>query len=488
MYIVVCMWACAPQQTIEPEPKEYRIVTSEEGMVLTTSDSLLAARFQWASQQALAYVHHGEDPAGKWYEAALPGREAFCMRDVSHQSVGAHYLGLAAHTKNMLFKFADNIDISRDWCSYWEINRYDQPAPVDYANDDEFWYNLPGSFDVLNACWKQYNLTADIEYLQDATFINYYQRTMTDYVKAWDLGVDIIMERDRFMNLRAPLDSSNSFHYSRGLPSYGEGNPLELYLGADLLCLEFQAFTAFGNILKVQGRDSETATIFEHARRIGELFNRVWWDSTANSYYSALLTDGTFKSAPSRYVLMSGIAETIQRQRSTLNGLLAQQDLNVESQSYLPTIFYKEDEDQRAYDEMMDLSAPDKERREYPEVSYAIVEAVMEGMLGIGSDAVTRSIYTLPRLTAVTPWVKVERVPMFEGYINLTHYGNSQTMLENQTDSTITWVARFPSGVESLAVNGFSRTSRVGVLPSGKEITQVAYILNAGEKATISIP
>ncbi|MDH3711419.1 MAG: hypothetical protein OER04_16105 [Cyclobacteriaceae bacterium] len=479
--------ACSVPQPAAPLA-EYSVEASPQGLILSTSDSLLAARFKWAVHQALSYVHDGDDPVGKWYEAALPNREAFCMRDVSHQSVGAHYLGLSEHTKNMLIKFADNIEISRDWCSYWEINRYDKPAPVDYANDDEFWYNLPANFDVLNACWKQYNLTADRDYLEDASFVNFYQRSMTDYVKTWDLGVNELMQRDRFMNLRSPLDSTNSFHYSRGLPSYGEGDPLQLYLGGDLICMEFQAFTSFGNILKVQGRDSETATIFEQARQIGEFFNDVWWDSTENQYHSALLTNGEFVSKPNRYLLLSGICQTLQQHRSALARLLDQKNLNIESQSYLPHIFYREDEEKRAYQEIMDLSDPLKERKEYPEVSFALVEAVMEGMLGISSDAVTRTIFTLPRLTEQTAWVSVQNVPMFEGSINLSHQDNNQSTMENLTDSPITWVARLPAGVESLAVDGMSRTSRVGVMPSGKEITQVEYILNPGEKVTISIP
>ena len=37
--------------------------------------------FKWARQQALSYVHNGEDAVGLWYEAALPARNAFCMRD-----------------------------------------------------------------------------------------------------------------------------------------------------------------------------------------------------------------------------------------------------------------------------------------------------------------------------------------------------------------------------------------------------------------------
>lgn len=35
--------------------------------------------FDWAKNQSLAYAFD-DDPVGLWYEASLPGREAFCMR------------------------------------------------------------------------------------------------------------------------------------------------------------------------------------------------------------------------------------------------------------------------------------------------------------------------------------------------------------------------------------------------------------------------
>jgi hypothetical protein len=82
----------------------------------TSDDAELAAGFTWAKAQALEYVFRG-DPVGDWYEAALPGRAAFCMRDVSHQAAGAHMLGLAAYTRNMLHRFAENISSQRDWCT-----------------------------------------------------------------------------------------------------------------------------------------------------------------------------------------------------------------------------------------------------------------------------------------------------------------------------------------------------------------------------------
>lgn len=119
--------------------KEGRIVRTEEIAVFSSTDSCLQKTFDWAKKQALGYAHDSDDPVGPWYEAALPNREAFCMRDVAHQTVGAHILGLARHNKNMMRKFVCNISESRDYCSYWEINRYDKPAPADYTSDSEFW-------------------------------------------------------------------------------------------------------------------------------------------------------------------------------------------------------------------------------------------------------------------------------------------------------------------------------------------------------------
>jgi hypothetical protein len=66
-----------------------------------SSNSDLTKAFDWAKSKALSYAHDASDPVGYWYEAALPSREAFCMRDVSHQAIGAEILGLTKHNENM---------------------------------------------------------------------------------------------------------------------------------------------------------------------------------------------------------------------------------------------------------------------------------------------------------------------------------------------------------------------------------------------------
>jgi hypothetical protein len=134
-----------------------------------SSDTRLVQSFNWARQQAMVYVHDG-DPVGPWYEAALPGRRAFCMRDVSHQAAGSQALGLSKYTHNMLRRFAENISASKDWCSYWEINYLNHPAPIDFKSDKEFWYNLPANFDVLDACYRMYLWTGDRTYTKTPCF------------------------------------------------------------------------------------------------------------------------------------------------------------------------------------------------------------------------------------------------------------------------------------------------------------------------------
>lgn len=83
----------------------------------------------------MAYVQGGRDPVGLWYETGLPGRIRFSVRDRCHQSMGAQALELAAYTHNMLYHFTENISDSKDWCSYWDIDRWGRPARVDYEND-----------------------------------------------------------------------------------------------------------------------------------------------------------------------------------------------------------------------------------------------------------------------------------------------------------------------------------------------------------------
>ncbi|MEO7961820.1 MAG: hypothetical protein ABIR19_09740, partial [Ginsengibacter sp.] len=90
-------------------------------VTFTSSDTAMQNAFNLAKEMTLHYQGNPGDPVGPWYEAALPSRDAFCIRDVSHQCIAAEILGMSRENKNMFTLFAKNISKNKDWCSYWEI-------------------------------------------------------------------------------------------------------------------------------------------------------------------------------------------------------------------------------------------------------------------------------------------------------------------------------------------------------------------------------
>ena len=424
------------------------------GITLKTSDPRLAAAFEWARDQALAYSFHG-DPVGDWYEAALPGRQAFCMRDTAHQSLGAHMLGLAGSTLNMLRKFAQNISESKDWCSYWEINRENRPAPVDYLDDAHFWYNLPANFDLLDACYRMYVWSGDTTYLNDPVFVNFYRRSVHEYVGRWDLGVGGIMTRPRIMNFRVIPGAGNSFEKSRGIPSYDESDP-NFVVAIDQLAAQYAGYLAYTRFEQLKGKRKEAEEFFEHAREIKSLVNGAWWDKSTNAYYTRVNLDHRLAGHGLNLALLYyRAAEDGDKSTSVLNGLLKtigeRKPIGIELQSHFPEILYRQGKVEAAYDQILDLTREGKNRREYPEVSYAVIGAIATGMMGLDPEPAVR---TLPRLTAATKWVELDHVPVRANEVNIRHDGVTQTTVTNHSGPSILWRACFPGSHRALLVDG----------------------------------
>src|SRR5215469_11577278 len=217
---------------------------SHSDLTFHSSNSSLNESFQWAKQQALLYARLAEGPIGPWYEAALPGRNAFCMRDVSHQTEGAAALRLFEANRNMLHRFADSAAASRDWAAYWEIDGNGNPSSFDYISDSDFWFNLPANFDVLDAAVRMWRWTGDDFYRVDPQFQTFFKETLTDYITEWHLEPDAILTRPRIANLHL---KKGMFVDSRGIPSYIEGRR-DFILGTDLLAAEFRAIRSYQEI------------------------------------------------------------------------------------------------------------------------------------------------------------------------------------------------------------------------------------------------
>jgi hypothetical protein len=442
-------------------------------VTLESSDERLARGFDWAKRQALAYVFSG-DPVGDWYEASLPGRQAFCMRDVSHQSTGAQVLGLAAVTRNMLMRFAASIADSRDWCGYWEIDKSGEPAAVDYKSDKDFWYNLPANFDLLNCCFRQYLWTDNSTYFKDPVLLNFYDRTVTDYVKRWDKDADGVPE-------------SYKEYGHRGIGSYDEDLEFHILVGSDLVAAQAAAYSAYAAIAELREKPGGAARYRAESDRLRTWFNEKWWDSANRRFYRAMNQERAFVSRPNGAIpeIWFGIVDPGPKLTSALEGLTG---TNVEVRSYYPEIAYRYERCDFGYSKLMELLDPSLPRREYPEVSYAAIGAIAEGMAGIRPDARSRTVETFPRLTKETSWITLGRLPVFENEIEVHHEGRSATRLTNQAGPMLTWRASFPGAHTKLLVDGKSTRAEQGRRADGGPESYVALRVEPGQRRTVKVP
>jgi hypothetical protein len=446
---------------------------------LDASDAPLVEGFRWAKKQALSYVFEG-DPVGPWYEAALPGRHAFCMRDTAHQSTGAQILGLAAFNENMFRRFAENISASRDWCSYWEINKDDVPAPVDYVNDGDFWYNLPANFDVLDACYRQFLWTGNRAYL-DAVFMNFYKRTVMDYVKKWDINGDGLLEH-------LPQ------YGHRGIASYDEQHIPRMMVGADLVAAQYRAYRDYARICILADEKSQADEFQAKAEHLRSAFNTSWWNASKDAYFGAIGNDGKFDEDIDNilFSLYCQIVNDGHQTERALSALLRQLPAannsagGVEERSYLPEILYRYGQSDVAYRALLSLMDPSLKRREYPEVSFAVIGACAMGLMGITPDSPSKTVATFPQLSKVQ-WVELRHVPVLSNEISIRHAAGRSTAFTNESGPPIQWRAGLPGRFARLTLDGKQVAAQTGNRLGGAAETWIIAEVNARQTRVVEV-
>ncbi len=449
------------------------------GVTFRSSDTAMQNAFNLAKEMALNYQGNSNDPVGPWYEAALPSRDAFCMRDVSHQCVGAEILGMSRENKNMFTLFAKNISKSKDWCSYWEINKYGKPAPVDYRNDKEFWYNLNANFDLLYACLRLYLWTGDITYIRNPVFENFYEKTVNEYIDKWVLNSDSLLTRPAFPNAPANFNINDDFHRCRGLASYSEDVP-DLKMGADLIAAIYRGLLSYSYILKLNG-DTTKAEYYERkAKFYQKKIEQDWWDNTDSLYNTYYTIDGKFgKGNGEVFLLWFDVLKDKERVRRTIEHLVSE-NLNIETQSYLPVILYNHDLKNKANDYIIHLASPETKRREYPEVSFGVIEGIVQGLMGIEPDAISDRISTIYHgQNGIVS--ELDSLPILGTYISLKHEPQ-KTYFTNNGKIPLHWRAKFDGNYQIIFVNDKKILAKHEYNKSGNLISFIDTKVNGGKK------
>lgn len=452
-----------------------------------SSDSELVAAVSWAKDKALSYTHDDSDPVGYWYEAALPNREAFCMRDVSHQSIGAEILGLGRHNLNMILKFCQNISDARDYASFWEINRYDQPAPVDYKNDKDFWYNLPANFDLIFTINRVYNWTGNPAYLHHPLIWEFSSLSLNEYVARWELSSDRILSRSRYLFVQDRAEyPDNRFGKNRGIPTYNEGGRGESLLGIDMTASYIAGLNAYIEMLQLRGNGQDAAKYMDKRSKEIDFLNSFWWDPSKGMFKSILYKDQTFDyfmvgqdQAFLHYLLYFDVL-TDPNQIEDIIGWYEENHhrLIVELKSYLPIVFYENNLTETATEMIIDLCDEENPRRDYPENSFTVIEHVTRGLMGINVTA--EQIETLSRLDEKQRWASLDGVAIRGTLIGVKHHGKNKTVFENQGESELVWKAQFEGDYDYVEVNK-KRIKALKEDTTGKTISYVTVPVAARE-------
>ena len=463
---------------------QQKAALNSNSIQFTSTDTTIQKAFDWASAMALSYRGNPSDKVGPWYEAALPSRNAFCMRDVAHQAIGAEILGMGDANANMFRWFSKSISESKDWCSYWEINKDALPAPVDYANDKEFWYNLNANFDVLYAQWRLFEWTGNRMYIDDPAFRNFQQHSVDEYIDRWILQADSLILRNPHPNVPQPYDPNNSFHISRGVPSYSEGAG-ELIMGVDLVASIQRGLLTYAKLLDLQGKKSKAEVYRTRAAAYQSVLENQWWDDAAQLYHTYYNTDKRFgKEEGETFLLWFDVLKNNDRKEKTLDHIESMQ-WNAENTSYLPYLFYVNGRWSKAKSYIQFLADPGTKRREYPEVSFGVIDGIVHGLMGVTPSATTNTVSTLLREKSDNHY-EVTGLSLLGTSITIRHTGESGTMLKNTGRKGFTWQARFAGTHPFANVNGKKKKLQQTV-ENGQAVSFISTYIKPGISVKISV-
>ena len=447
---------------------------SDQTLKLSSSDKSIEATFAWAQGMAQSYAHEGEDPVGPWYEAALPERYAFCMRDASHQSIGAEILGLSAQNFNMMQKFASNISESKDWCTYWEIDKWNNPCKADYVSDNDFWYNLNANFDVIDACWRLYEWTGDQRYLANEEFRRFYDLSCNEYVESWELKPEQMLTRSRKVNRK----DGERFGLCRGIPSYVESVG-DMNSSADFIGTAYGGFAAYSKILEQCDEMEGSALAAEKAEAYRHHLDKYWWSEEEQAYHTFWWNNGTFSDGEGlTHVLWFHAVNAPSRIRGTVEKMMKRKEWNIENISYFPALWYRYGYSREAYEILCNIVHA--ERKEYPEVSFGMIEGIVCGCMGIQPSASSGKIVTLPQIVG-EHWIQIDNLPVYDGLISVRHDSNTCSSFTNKTGYKKTWQAAFYGDYEHITVDGKQHQALKRQDAMGKTISYVEVTVGEGQ-------
>lgn len=460
------------------------VLTAQNKAVhFTNTDTALQTAFNWAKATALQYRGNAQDAVGPWYEAALPSRNAFCVRDFSHQCIAAAALGMQKENENMLQQFIRNISASKDWCTYWEIDKWNKPCPADYKNDSAFWYNLNANFELLYTSERLYQWTGNRTLINAPATTYFLERTLNEYIRKWQLQPGSLLTRPGIANKRSNYKAGDNYTGYRGLPSYVESVD-GLLMSADLLAAMYRACISGAFISRIENSLAKSKEYLALATGYQKQLQQNW--KNGSSYSTFYTADGKFGTGEGAlFLLWYNALQDVKERKAIIEQLLALQ-LNVESQSYLPRILYQHGYGGDARNIVLHLANPATKRREYPEVSFGIVEGIVQGLMGIDAVASSNTVTTCNNSQG-SDTAAVTDLSLLNTTISLVHNGSSGSVITNTGSRAFNWTAVFKGSHRYIFVDGKRMRAESFIHLSAEAYSRVTVKIKPGRRVEAGI-
>lgn len=395
---------------------------------LSSSDGSLADLFERARRESLGFVRTGRSGELPSYWAGLQDRPMFYSRDVCHQALAAHLLGLDVENHTMLERFAGSATERRGYYPLWSFLFDGTPAPIDYDNDDRFVRETPAAFEIAETALRLYRWTGDERYLTGTAFAAYYRNLVREFVPRHDiLGTGIAGEQGTG-DIFAGSCSYNESPEGTGMQVAGDG-----------LACQWAALTAIARLVPDARLAAESQRL---ADRVRGVFERTWWDENIQRYVTGLSRDARFTAfayEPSWFPAVKGLLPVGPRAAAHLDfitrGMRHKPPTNIEAFTYLPEAYLRYDDDATALAWIRHLA---DSRSDYPEVPFTLVQHLAVGLTGL-EPAWDGTLHTRSHLHH--EWIEVDNVPVRSSTVRIRHEGREASTLTVTDGASVRWTA-----------------------------------------------
>ncbi len=256
-----------------------------------------------------------------------------------------------------------------------------------------------------------------------------------------------------------------------------------------MLATEYAAYLDYAHIQELRGNEESARTFLRKAAELKSLVNTTWWNARDRHFYSHLDKDHQPAGRAGSGLLYRNVVDPgIKTEAALKDG------------RPMPEVLYRYGGPDVAYARMLDIAFGPKSRREYPEVPFSWVGALVNGTMGIILDApsalesrshgwwVETILTTFPGLGSKVQWAELRNLPVRASEITVRHEGLHKTVLTNQRGPSLIWDATFAGSFDKLLVNGQPTPARSVKRTSGESASAVRVTVGAGGTVTVATP